>query len=72
MKNVINDPMLSLFDYLGHAAGRELGEQVWKAAKQSSIKPAEKMVTTKTYSGKILMYPKSFLDRYFANKRKIQ
>ena len=59
------EEMLSLYDYLGKAAGRELGTQVYKAASIQKIKITEKQVSNPVYSGKILMYPKSFLDSYF-------
>lgn len=61
--------MLSLFDYLGKPAGSELGAAVWQAAKAAKVKPTEREVSTKTYSGKILVYPKSFLDQYFSRKK---
>ena len=60
-----SNEMYSLYDYLGKAAGPELGKAVWNAAKANKIKPEEKVVSTKTYSGRILVYPKSFLDSYF-------
>ena len=59
------EEMLSLYDYLGKAAGRDLGNQVYKAASAQKIKVTEKHVSNPAYSGKILMYPKSFLDNYF-------
>ena len=61
----MENQMLSLYDYLGKAAGRELGTQVYKAANVQKIKITEKQVSNPAYSGKILMYPKSFLDSYF-------
>jgi len=60
--------MLSLYDYLGKAAGSELGTQVYKAANAQKVKITEKQVSNPVYSGKILMYPKSFLDEYFKVK----
>ena len=63
------ETMLSLYDYLGKPAGSDLGAAVWQAAKKAKIKPDEREVVTKTYSGKILMYPKSFLDQYFGRKK---
>ena len=57
--------MLSLYDYLGKAAGRDLGSQVYKAASSQKVKVEEKNISNSIYSGKILMYPKSFLDSYF-------
>lgn len=63
------ETMLSLYDYLGKAAGSDLGKAVWQAAKKVKIKPEEREVSTKTYSGKILVYPISFLDQYFGKKK---
>jgi len=62
------EEMLSLYEYLGKAAGPELGLAVWNAAKAQKIRPDEREVSTKKYSGKILMYPESFLDTYFGKK----
>lgn len=61
-----NEKMLSLYDYLGKPAGSALGKAVWNAAKAARIKPLEREVVTKTYSGRILMYPESFLKKYFS------
>ncbi len=61
----MENQMLSLYDYLGKAAGRDLGNQVYKAASAQKVKVTEKQVSNPAYSGKILMYPKSFLDRFF-------
>ncbi len=33
--------MLSLYDYLGHAAGGELGKEVAAAASKSNVPPIE-------------------------------
>ena len=50
--------MLSLYDYLGRAAGPDLGEEVAKAATAEKIKISAKYVSNPKYSGEILMYPK--------------
>lgn len=60
--------MLSLYDYLGKAAGADLGRQVYQVANSQKIKVTEKHVSNPAYSGKVLMYPKSFLDSYFKVK----
>jgi len=57
--------MLSLYDYLGKPAGSELGKQVANAAMNEKIRIDAKYVTNPKYSGEILMYPKSFLDKFF-------
>lgn len=59
---------LSLYDYLGHAAGQQLGKQVYETALGLSIQTQEREVSNKNYSGKIKIYPKSFLEAYFNNK----
>ena len=58
--------MMSLYDYLGHPAGPELGQRVAAAATQNKIKFETRDVNTKTYNGKIMLYPKLFLDQFFS------
>jgi hypothetical protein len=55
----------SLFEYLGKPAGLELGKKVFEAAKQLKIKVTSQEIVNKKYTGKVLTYPKSFLDIYF-------
>jgi|TARA_R110000796_G_scaffold132860_1_gene248302 hypothetical protein len=57
--------MMSLYDYLGRAAGPELGKQVATAAAQSNIKMQTRLVENPTYKGSVLLYPKPFLDKFF-------
>ena len=57
--------MMSLYDYLGHAAGPELGQRVAAAAAQNKVKFETRHVSTKNYTGDIMLYPKSFLDQFF-------
>lgn len=56
---------LSLMDYLGRSAGPELGLKVAAAARHADIDPSHREVHTRKYVGKILVYPKYFLDAYF-------
>ena len=56
---------LSLYEYLGRAAGSELGKQVAAAASQSKIKLQTRHVSNPKYTGDILLYPKDFLESYF-------
>jgi len=56
---------LSLFDYLKKPAGPDLGKKVAEFAKQAKVRSQTKEVSNPKYTGKILMYPKSFLDLYF-------
>jgi len=62
-----NENFLSLYDYLGYAAGSDLGKEVAKTAAVEKIGFQTKIVKNKAYSGEIMMYPKSFLDKYFGN-----
>jgi hypothetical protein len=55
----------SLYEYLGHAAGNELGRQVAAAASAQGVKPTTQEVNNPKYSGIVHMYPVSFLDYYF-------
>lgn len=57
--------MMSLFDYLGRAAGSELGKQVAGVAARRKIRTAIRQVSNKKYTGVVMLYPKSFLDWYF-------
>ena len=57
--------MLSLYDYLGKAAGNELGIQVAQAAYQAGIKSEEREISNPKYTGKVHLYPKDFLDFHF-------
>jgi hypothetical protein len=65
---VKDDKMLSLYDYLGKPAGKDLGGEVVKAAKAHTnyVKLETREVSTRYYTGKVVLYPKWFLDEYFA------
>ena len=56
---------MSLFDYLGRPAGSELGKQVAAAAATNYVKFETRHVSTRTYTGDVMLYPKSFLDNFF-------
>ena len=57
--------MVSLYDYLGRAAGPDLGKQVATAAAKAGVKSEIREVSNIKYTGPIMLYPKSFLDLYF-------
>ena len=57
--------MVSLYDYLGRAAGPDLGKQVAIAAAKAGVKHEIREVSNSKYTGPIMLYPKSFLDLYF-------
>ena len=62
---------LSLYEYLGKAAGPDLGKEVMEAVLSYGdfVNIGEKMVSTPTYEGVVKTYPKSFLDEYFKKKK---
>lgn len=60
-----NQEMLSLYDYLGKAAGAKLGAEVNASAQSKQIKFSIREVSNPKYTGKVMLYPKSFLDEYF-------
>jgi len=64
--------MLSLYDYLGRAAGNKLGEQVAAYAKLRKAKYATKYVSNPAYQGEVMMYTKAFLDECFNAKKVFQ
>ena len=71
-KVMTEDPaeeLVSLFEYLGHAAGTELGKKVAAAASTARETMDIRMVNTKTYKGKVMLYRKVFLDEYFQKQR---
>jgi len=60
--------MMSLYDYLGKAAGKSLGASVASAAAKQKIKMETRDVANKKYTGPVTLYPKYFLDSYFNKK----
>lgn len=61
--------MVSLFDFLGHAAGASLGAAVYGVARRTREKVETRIVETKTYKGKVMLYRKAFLNDYFKSQR---
>ena len=59
--------MISLYDYLGHAAGPELGKKVASAAARAGVKHEVREVNHRGWNGPIMLYPRAFLDLYFKN-----
>ena len=56
---------LSLYDYLGHAAGADLGQQVAYAAAKAGVVTETRQISNHVYKGPVMLYPKSFLDLFF-------
>lgn len=53
---------LSLYDYLGHAAGGELGQKIAYEAAKYKVNIQIKSIRNPRYEGKIQMYPNDFLN----------
>jgi hypothetical protein len=63
---------LSLYEYLGKAAGNDLGREVASAAYQAGVKTQEREISNPKYTGKVHLYPKDFLEFYFREPESIQ
>ncbi len=57
--------MLSLYDYLGKAAGKELGAQVAAFAAFKKAKYETRYVSNPRYTGKVMLYERELLDEFF-------
>jgi hypothetical protein len=57
--------MVSLYDYLGHAAGSALGKQVAEYATIRKTVVGSRQVKNPKYKGTILTYTPEFLDEFF-------
>ena len=60
--------MMSLFDYLGHAAGNQLGKEVAAVAQSLNVPVKMRQVSNSVYTGLVCLYPKDFLTIYFKYK----
>ena len=56
---------ISLFEYLGKAAGRELGTQIRKTAMVHGVQVDKRIVNNRNYKGNVTLYPKAWLDTWF-------
>lgn len=65
MSNPIGNYM-SLYDYLGKAAGLQLGSEVMQTALAGKVKWLERYISNKAYKGKVNLYPLDFLEDYFS------
>ena len=60
--------MMSLYDFLGHAAGAELGQKVAYQAAKEKVQHGTRYVKNPVYEGDVYLYPKVFLEKYFNQK----
>lgn len=56
---------MSLYDYLGRAAGQKLGAEVNRAAVEKKIEFKQRFVSNPSYHGNVHLYPLRFLNEYF-------
>ena len=56
---------LSLFDFLGKAAGEKLGKEVKQEADKQEILTQTREISNPKFTGTVLLYPKEFLEFYF-------
>ena len=56
---------LSLFDFLGKAAGEKLGKEVKQEADKQEILTQTREISNPKFTGTVLLYPKDFLEFYF-------
>ena len=73
--NLIKEPvmeqnpyMMSLYDYLGRAAGKQLGLEVHTVAVKLRETIHERYVENPVYKGTVHLYRREFLDDYFGKK----
>ena len=60
--------MMSLYEYLGRAAGKDLGAQVAATAVALKETIGERPISNPKYTGNVHLYRREFLDEYFGNK----
>ena len=64
------EEMLSLYEYLGHASGPELGKLIADYASIVKAKYSTKHIPwSKHRGGKIMIYEKEFIDQFFKVKK---
>ena len=68
MEKELKPYMMSLFEYLGYAAGSELGKEVYDTATKLHEVTKTREVSNPKYQGKVMLYRREFLDEYFGNK----
>jgi hypothetical protein len=60
--------MMSLYDYLGRAAGKTLGGEVFRTAMALKETVEERAISNPAYTGNVHLYRREFLDEYFNKK----
>jgi hypothetical protein len=60
--------MISLYDYLDHAGGKELGVKLAAYAKSKNARSGVREVSNPRYTGKVMLYERTLLDEFFLGK----
>lgn len=66
----MQEDLVSLYDYLGYAAGGTLGKEVADAAVKAKETIGKREVSNKKYNGSVMLYRKTFLKEFFDKKQK--
>ena len=61
--------LISLYDYLGYAAGAQLGKEVAAVAVKAKETIGKRTISNTRYKGEVLLYRREFLQEYFSTKR---
>jgi hypothetical protein len=61
--------LISLFDYLGYAAGSTLGKQVAEAAAKAKEPIGSRQISNVRYKGVVHLYRREFLKEYFKQQQ---
>ncbi len=61
--------LISLYDYLGHAAGTEVGKSVHQAAVKLKEPIETRQISNVRYKGLVCLYRREFLKEYFNKQR---
>lgn len=66
------ETLISLYDYLGKAAGPEEGARVYAVAQKVKETVSSTYVENTRYKGKVMLYRREFLEMYFAIKESLE
>lgn len=66
----MQEDLVSLYDYLGYAAGGTLGKEVADAAVRAKETIGKRDVSNRKYTGSVMLYRKAFLKEFFDTKQK--
>jgi hypothetical protein len=66
----MQEDLVSLYDYLGYAAGGTLGKEVADAAVKARETIGKREVSNKKYTGSVMLYRRAFLKDFFDKKQK--